>query len=74
MPWKMSLLSKKKHKNVFIKKNKVYAKEKISINARSFVNNFKKKNKKVMKEMGILSLSWGLADFFNYWLIFLILF
>lgn len=48
---------KAKHKNIFIKKGKAYAREKIRINIKSFLNEFKKKNKEIMKEMGIISLS-----------------
>jgi len=47
---------RKKHKNVFIKNSRVYAKEKINLTASGFVNKFKKDNKKRMKEMGIISL------------------
>lgn len=46
---------RKKHKNCFIKNNKVYAKEK-SQGIREFLNEFKTKNKSRMKEMGIVSL------------------
>ncbi len=45
---------KKKHKNCFIKKNRVYAKEKIDIDKEKFLKLFLKKNKKIMKEMGIV--------------------
>ncbi len=44
---------KKKHKNYFTKKNKIYAKEKIRFNIKEFVNSWKKKNKKKIKEMYI---------------------
>jgi len=50
---------KKKHKNVFIKQGRVFAKEKVSIGIREFVNNFKKENKKRMKSMGIIGLGLG---------------
>jgi len=50
------LAFKKKHKNVFIKQGRVFAKEKVSISIREFVNKFKSKNKRRMREMGIVSL------------------
>ncbi len=46
---------KKKHKNSFVRKGRVYAKEK-EINEGEFLNNFKRKNKNVMREMGIVEL------------------
>lgn len=46
---------KKKHKKVFVKKGKVYAKEK-SVNIRKFLSDLKKKNKKIMRDMGITGL------------------
>jgi tRNA nucleotidyltransferase (CCA-adding enzyme) len=47
---------KAKHKNVFIKNNKVYAREK-GKNIGEFLKEFKKINKKRMKDMGIVSLN-----------------
>lgn len=46
---------KKRHKNVFIKNNVVYAREK-AINFHQFLKKFRAENKKKMKEMGILAL------------------
>jgi len=45
---------KKKHKNCFVKKGKVYAKEK-SISIGKFLSNLKEINKKRMKDMGIVN-------------------
>ncbi len=45
------LAFKKKHKNYFTKKNKIYAKEKITFNIKGFIEGWKKKNKKTIKEM-----------------------
>ena len=42
---------KKKHKNYFTKKNRIYAKEKITFNIKGFIDGWKKKNKKKIKEM-----------------------
>lgn len=47
---------RKKHKSVFKKNHKVYAKEK-SKNIKKFLSEFKKNNKKRMKDMGIVSLN-----------------
>jgi tRNA nucleotidyltransferase (CCA-adding enzyme) len=44
---------KKKHKKVFEKKGKIYAKEKIDINIKEFIKEWKIKNKKKIKEMSI---------------------
>ena len=44
---------KKKHKNYFTKKNRIYAKEKIRFNIKGFIDGWKKKNKKKTKEMYI---------------------
>jgi len=49
---------KKKHKNVFMKKLRVYAREE-GISVMEFLADFKKKNKKKMKDMGITG--FGLA-------------
>lgn len=46
---------KNKHRNVFIKKGKAYAKEN-SMSAEKFISEFEKKNKRVMKDMGIVGL------------------
>ena len=50
---------KKKHKHVFIKDSRVYAKEKVSMNVRGFVLGFRKENKTRMKDMGITGLKLG---------------
>ncbi len=47
---------KKKHKKTFEKKGKIYAKEKIDFNIRSFLEKWKKKNQKKIKEMAITDL------------------
>ena len=47
---------KKKHKNVFIKKGVVFSKEKTK-STKKFLLDFKKLNKKKMRDMGIVSLS-----------------
>lgn len=47
---------RKKHKHVFVKKGKLYAREKISFNEKEFVSEFKKNNKNMMKSMGIIGL------------------
>jgi hypothetical protein len=44
---------KKKHKNAFIKKHFAYAKIKHDLSFKEFFNMFKKKYKKVVKEMGV---------------------
>ena len=47
---------RKKHKNVFIKKSRVYSKEKINFNIEKFLKRWKDKNKKKMNEMTIKEL------------------
>jgi tRNA nucleotidyltransferase (CCA-adding enzyme) len=47
---------KKKHKNIFVKFKKIYAKEKIKFNIGKFIELWKKKNKKKIKEMQITKL------------------
>jgi len=47
------LAFKNKHKNVFIKKGRAYAHEKIQFDFPEYLSIFKKKNKEVMKDMGI---------------------
>jgi len=47
---------RKKHKNSFVKSNRVYSKEKINFNVKDFVKNWVRKNKKRMKEMSIKEL------------------
>jgi len=47
---------KKKHKHTFVKAKRVYAKEKIIFNINTFINNWKRKKKKLMKEMSIKDL------------------
>ncbi|MFH1917483.1 MAG: hypothetical protein ABIJ14_00005, partial [Nanoarchaeota archaeon] len=44
---------KKEHKNIFIKKGKVYAMQKIDFSLDKFMNDWKRKNKRKMKEMSI---------------------
>jgi len=46
---------KKAHKNVFVKKDKLYAKEKINFNLKEFFVKWKKKNIGKMKAMSIVS-------------------
>ncbi len=43
----------KVHKKTFKKMDKIYAKEKINFNIENFIKNWKRKNKKQIKEMGI---------------------
>ncbi len=47
------LAFKKKHRNYFIKKNRIYAKEKIRFNIKNFIEGWKKKNKRKIREMYI---------------------
>ncbi|MBM3234191.1 hypothetical protein FJZ19_03785 [Candidatus Pacearchaeota archaeon] len=47
------LAFKNKHKNVFIKNGRAYAREKINFNFSNYLARFKKKNQQVMKDMGI---------------------
>jgi len=47
---------KKKHKKTFVKSKRIYAKEKIKFNANDFINNWKKKNQRVTKEMSMSEL------------------
>ena len=47
---------KQAHKNVTIKNNQSFAKEKNTFNGKSFLEKFLKDNKKVMKDMGITGL------------------
>jgi len=47
---------KKKHKKTFIKSGKIYAKDKINFSLKEFINFWKNKNKKRIKEMYITSL------------------
>jgi len=48
---------KKKHKNTFIKKNRICSKKKLVFSLESFIGNWKKKNKKKVKEMSIRGLN-----------------
>jgi len=43
----------KKHKNIFIKLGKIYAREKINFSIKEFIETWKKKNKRKLKEMYI---------------------
>ncbi len=47
---------KKEHKSVFIKKGKLYAKEKVKMNLNDFIKKWKVKNKKKIKEMSVSEL------------------
>jgi len=47
---------KQRHKNTFAKKGRVYAKEKTALNLKEFIDFWKKKNSKKMKEMSISGL------------------
>jgi len=47
---------KKKHRSTFIKSKRIYAKEKINFNVEKFVEDFKKKNKKQIRDMYIKEL------------------
>ena len=47
---------KKAHRNTFIKSGRLFAKEKINFTLRQFIENWKKKNAKKMKEMGVINL------------------
>ena len=49
-------LFKKKHKKTFSKSGRVYSKEKINFNIKKFLENWKKKNNKTIKEMSISDL------------------
>ena len=50
------LLFKKKHKNTFVKSNRVCAKKKINFNVKSFIEGWSKKNKRKVREMYIKEL------------------
>jgi hypothetical protein len=47
---------RKKHKNIFEKKVRIYSREKIDFNIEEFINNWKLKNSEKIKEMGITEL------------------
>ena len=47
---------RKKHKNIFYKSGKVYAREKINFSLKEFLINWEKKNRKQMMEMGVSEL------------------
>ena len=47
---------RKKHKRTFVKEKKVYAQEKVKFNIKSFIESWKRKNKKKVKEMSIRGL------------------
>jgi len=44
---------KKQHKKTFVKSKRIYAREKINFNLETFLKNWKTKNKKLMRDMGI---------------------
>jgi len=52
---------KNKHKNTFVKKSRIYSKQKIIFNIKDFINNWKNKNKKKIKEMYITSLELNIS-------------
>jgi tRNA nucleotidyltransferase (CCA-adding enzyme) len=45
-----------KHKKTFSKNNKIYSKEKVNFTLRKFIDKWKTKNKKKMRDMNVLSL------------------
>ncbi len=47
---------KKRHKNVFVKSQRVYSKEKVKSDVKEFVSDWKRKNKDRLKEMHIIGL------------------
>ena len=47
---------RKKHKNSFVKSGRVYSKEKINFDIKSFIKNWTRKNKKRTKEMAVKEL------------------
>ncbi|MBT96896.1 MAG: nucleotidyltransferase domain-containing protein [Candidatus Pacearchaeota archaeon] len=47
---------KKRHKNIFVKKNRIYAKEKITFNIKKFILDWKNKNNRKINEMYIKNL------------------
>ncbi len=47
---------KKKHRHTFIKSKRIYAKEKINFNVKGFIEKWKVKNKKKIREMGVKKL------------------
>jgi len=47
---------RKKHKNIFEKKDRIYSKEKIDFSIKEFVNNWESKNSEKIREMGITEL------------------
>jgi tRNA nucleotidyltransferase (CCA-adding enzyme) len=49
-------LFKKKHKNTFVKKGRIYAREKINFTTKEFVKKWKNQNDKKIKDMGITNL------------------
>lgn len=50
-------LFKKSHKITFTKSNRIYARDKINFNINQFMNNWKKKNSKKIKEMSVIGLN-----------------
>jgi tRNA CCA-adding enzyme len=57
------MLFKKKHKKIFIRKNKVYSEEKIDLNIRKFIKKWKEDNRKKIKDMSIIHIR--IVDYFN---------
>ncbi len=47
---------REKHKTTFEKNNKIYAKQKINFTLKEFIKNYKKENKKKLKDMNIINL------------------
>ena len=44
---------KKKHKNIFYKSGKIYAREKVNFSLKEFLKNWEKKNRKQIREMSV---------------------
>lgn len=54
---KNAIMFKKKHKSIFIKNSRLYAREKINKPVQEFIKNWKSKNKEKIREMGITQLT-----------------
>jgi len=52
---------KSKHKNTFVKKERIYSKQKISLNIKDFISKWAQNNKKKLHEMYIASLEFNSA-------------
>ena len=53
---------KNKHKNTFVKKSRIYSKEKISLDIKDFISKWVQNNKKKINEMYITSLEFNLTS------------